>query len=368
MIRKLTTVLIPSTLLLIVSSQSLIAAPYNPTPSDTLRNTAGGFNALRFTSGNDNTGFGYATLASNGGGSYNTAFGTYALSLASVSYRNSAFSSNALYANKTGGYNTAIGQGALYRNTTGTGNNGLGYQALVNSTTGLYNIALGYNAGSSLTAGSYNIYLGNIGAARESSTIRIGSTSQTRTFIAGIRGRTTGIRNAVAVYIDGNGQLGTASSSEKYKKDIKDMSNASRGLLQLRPVTYRYKQPDESGVEPLEHGLIAEEVAKIYPDLVVYDAEGKIETVQYHKLTPMLLNELQQVTALVESEKLKGQQQEQVIRLQAQAIEQLKNQITNLQSVAQRMDALTARLTRFEAQQAVGMIENNPPKTIKNPG
>ena len=71
------------------------------------------------------------------------------------------------------------------------------------------------------------------------------------------------------------------------------MGTASSGLLQLRPVTYRYKQPYADGSKPIDYGLIAEEVAQIYPDLVVKGADGQIQTVQYQKLTPMLLNELQ---------------------------------------------------------------------------
>ena len=107
--------------------------------------------------------------------------------------------------------------------------------------------------------------------------------------------------------IDTNGQLGTISSSARYKEDIHDMADASSGVLQLRPVTFRYKQPYTDGSKPLDYGLIAEEVAKVYPDLVVKDADGKIQTVQYQKLMPMLLSELQK-------EHERGDQQEETIR------------------------------------------------------
>ena len=121
--------------------------------------------------------------------------------------------------------------------------------------------------------------------------------------MAGVSGIKTGIANAVAVVIDSNGQLGTLNSSERYKKDIHDMDEASRRLLELRPVTYHYKELSEDGSNPLEYGLIAEEVAKVYPDLVAYDAHGKIETVQYHKLTPMLVNEVQRLDTLLQGRK-----------------------------------------------------------------
>ena len=109
--------------------------------------------------------------------------------------------------------------------------------------------------------------------------------------------------NAVDVVIDGSGQLGTVSSSRRYKKDIQDMGRASAGLLDLRPVTFRYTQAFTDGATPTQYGLIAEEVAEIYPDVVVYNDAGQAETVQYRKVNAMLLNEVQrqhrQIEALV---------------------------------------------------------------------
>ena len=87
-----------------------------------------------------------------------------------------------------------------------------------------------------------------------------------------------------------NGQLGFAASSARFKGDIRDMGTASDALMKLRPVTFRYRDdPDEDR----EYGLVAEEVAKVYPELAVYDTDGSIETVRYSVLSPMLLNELQ---------------------------------------------------------------------------
>jgi hypothetical protein len=99
------------------------------------------------------------------------------------------------------------------------------------------------------------------------------------------------------VVIDSNGQLGTTSSSRRFKEDIEDMGAASRDLMRLRPVTYRYKQPFADGSKPIQYGLIAEEVAEVYPDLVAHSADGKIETVKYQVLDSMLLNELQRQQA-----------------------------------------------------------------------
>ena len=192
--------------------------------------------------------------------------------------------------------NVGLGNSALYLNA-GTGNVAVGYSAL-GSSTGDYSIAIGDQAGSGkFGANNYNIYIGasvGTGGSTETGTIRLGDTSNyTRFFVGGIRGVTTGIANAVNVVIDGQGQLGTISSSRRFKTDIEDMATASSGLMRLRPVTYRYKQPYADGSMPIDYGLIAEEVAEVYPDLVTYTNDGQVETVQYHKVNAMLLNEVQ---------------------------------------------------------------------------
>ena len=99
--------------------------------------------------------------------------------------------------------------------------------------------------------------------------------------------------DAVAVVIDSNGQLGTVSSSRRYKQDINDMGNASDRLLEPHPVTFRYKDTYANGERPIDHGLIAEEVADRFPELVVFNEENQPETVKYRLLSSMLLNELQ---------------------------------------------------------------------------
>ena len=202
---------------------------------------------------------------------------------------------SALTSNTTGFQNTASGSQALQANTTGNQNTAIGSQALSGNSTGVYNTALGVSAGANLTFGSANIDIGNLGVAGESSTIRIGDGNQTRTFIAGIRGVFTGVANAVAVVIDGNGQLGTISSSRRYKDDIADMDAASSALMKLRPVTFHYKTDHNASGRTLQYGLIAEEVAQVYPRLIAHSADGAIETVMYQFLPPMLLNEYQKL-------------------------------------------------------------------------
>jgi hypothetical protein len=198
----------------------------------------------------------------------------------------------------TGGIaNVAVGVTSLSANTTGTGNVAVGYNTL-NVATGNNNIAIGYLTGSGKLSGNSNIYLGEaVGSGSgntESFTTRIGGQgSISRAFVAGIRGISTGAADAVTVVIDSNGQLGTVNSSRRYKEDIQDMGEASSRLMQLRPVTYRYTQAFADGRKPLDYGLIAEEVEQVYPDLVAHLKNGEVETVQYHKINAMLLNEVQ---------------------------------------------------------------------------
>ena len=147
------------------------------------------------------------------------------------------------------------------------------------------NTACGYLALVTNTTGSNNMHIGNVGSLNDNEAIRSGTqdtnpTNQTSCFAAGIRGVTTGNNDAIPVVIDSNGQLGTVSSSRRFKEDIHDMDTVSSGLMRLRPVTFRYQKPFADGSKPIQYGLIAEEVADaIYPDLVAHSADGQIETV-----------------------------------------------------------------------------------------
>jgi hypothetical protein len=149
--------------------------------------------------------------------------------------------------------------------------------------------------------------------------------THTSFFAAGIRAVTTTNNDAIPVMIDSSGQLGTVSSSRRFKEDIEDMGAASHDLMRLRPVTFRYKQPFADGSKPIQYGLIAEEVAEVYPDLVAHSADGQIETVKYQVLDSMLLNEIQRQQAEM------GDQKDQIRRLE------------------QRNQSLEERLAKLEA-------------------
>jgi len=201
---------------------------------------------------------------------------------------------------------------------------------------------LGDSAGINLTTGSNNIDIGNLGVAGESNRIRIGS-GQTRTFIAGIRGRTTGNANAIPVLIDSAGQLGTISSSRRFKKEIKPMDQSSEDILALTPVTFHYKS-DATGTP--QFGLIAEEVAKVNPDLVVRDENGEIYTVRYEAVNAMLLNEF-----------LKGHK---TVQEQGATIAELKKEIAALTSTVKEQAAQIQKVSaQLEVNKTVSQIVLN---------
>jgi hypothetical protein len=297
-------------------------------------NTATGANALEgalsSSTGDYNTATGSSALQSNTNGYSNTAVGFQALLSNTGGYSNTASGVNALYSNTAGIDNTASGQDALFSNSTGDHNTATGVQAL-NSATG--SIALGYQAGLNVTTGSSNIEIGNVGAAADNKVIKIGAEgTHKKTYIAGIYANTA--VSGLTVVVGSNGELGAVSSSERFKTDIAPMGSNTEKLQQLRPVTFHYK--DAQG--PLRHGLIAEEVAKVYPELVVRDENGRIDGVRYDELAPMLLNEVQKQQAkLAEVDDLKQQ------------IAELRKQNAAMQSallILQGKDRLVAYLLR----------------------
>jgi hypothetical protein len=291
-------------------------------------NSAFGGNALYSnTTGSSNMASGLAALASNTSGSSNTASGYAALSSTTIGSYNTADGFEALSANTTANYNTAIGSSALYKNTTGANNAADGYQALYNTTTGSNNVGLGYEAGYNQTTGSNNIYIDNLGVAAESAVIRIGvASTQTATYVAGITGVAV---TGAAVYVTTSGQLGVLSSSERYKTAIAPMGSSTEKLTELRPVSFHLKNDPKGAVQ---YGLIAEEVDKVYPELVIRDDAGKIQGVRYEELAPMLLNELQdqqrKVTAVAKS----NVEQAATITAQADEIRELKRQQAEMQT------------------------------------
>jgi hypothetical protein len=273
-----------------------------------------------------NTGVGFQALMNDTTGFTNTAVGSQALFNNATGGNNTALGATALGANTIGNNNAAVGAGALGDSTTGLGNSALGTGALNRNTSGSYNVGVGLSAGGLGDTGSNNIYLGAnvVGVAGESNTMYLGKVgTQTKTLIAGVRNITTGVADAIPVVIDSNGQLGTVSSSIRFKEDIRDMADASRRLLKLRPVTFRYTQAYINGAKPIQYGLIAEEVAEVFPELAVRGADGQVETVHYETLNVLLLNELQQQIR-------RNERQEQLNDDQQRRIEALERKLNAL--------------------------------------
>jgi hypothetical protein len=306
-------------------------------------NTANGTHALASnTSGNNNTAFGAYALYGSGEntGDNNTAMGFQALYTNTAGIDNTASGLNALFSNTEGNENTADGHSALQSNTTGNENTAVGHDALFNNTTGSNNIALGHGAGSNLTTGNNNIDIGFFGVPGEANTIRIGTQGiQTKTFVAGING--AGV-TGLPVKVDANGQLGTTPSSARFKRNIKPLEKASDAIFALKPVSFRYNKDIDPEDIP-QFGLVAEEVEKVDPALVVCDADGKPYTVRYEAVNAMLLNEF-----LKEHRK----------------VEQLRKDF-ELKFVKQQnqIEALTAGLQRASAQIEVGKVT---PKAVVN--
>jgi hypothetical protein len=306
-----------------------------------IHNNALGFNALEGnTTGYDNSAFGHAALFSNTTGYQNTAAGRDALWSNTTGFDNTASGTYSLYSNLTGANNTAYGANALYSNTTGKGNAAQGVNALYFNTTGIrnlgigsnalynnngsYNVALGFDAGYNVTTGSNNIEIGTMGTATDNNTIQIGvQGTQTRTTIAGIYGTTL---TGNAVYVTSTGQLGVLASSERYKTDITPIGSNTEKLQQLRPVSFHLKTNPHGAVQ---YGLIAEEVDKVYPELVIRDDNGRIQGVRYEELAPMLLGEMQH------------ERKEMAEKLDAQAAEirDLKKLVAKMQAGLLKLNA-----------------------------
>jgi hypothetical protein len=307
----------------------------------TSNTAAGAFSLYSNTSGNKNTALGYGALYGNTTGYNNGALGYEALLGNTTGFNNTAFGLYALLGNTTGYGNAAQGVTALYSNQTGIRNTAIGNGALYASSTGSYNIAIGWSSGFNLVTGDYNIDIGNLGMATESGTIRIGSSAnQTATYIAGIAGAPV---TGAAVYVTSTGQLGVLASSERFKTDVAAMESSTSKLDQLRPVTFKLKSDPQGSVQ---YGLIAEEVAKVYPELVIRNEDGRIDGVRYEELAPMLLNEMQR-----QQRKLVAH--EEKLAAQAQQLGALQQQFAQLQQLNRAMQAALSKLQTVDSRVAM---------------
>ena len=264
--------------------------------------------------GADNAGS-YNVFVGDEAGQYNSA-GTYNVFLGHQAGRYNG-----------GSYNVFLGQAAGYKNVNGTDNTFVGWESGGNTFGGTDNTYVGYESGANAT-GSNNIYLGEIYfTLNENNTIRIGTHQQTSAYIGGVYNALSSA--GIPVYINSSGQLGTQTSSRRFKEQIRDMGDSSSALMKLRPVTFLYKPEYDKGQRTLQYGLIAEEVANVYPDLVAYDPDGEPYTVKYQYLTTMLLNEMQR-------QYRRAGDEAEVIKSQEQKISELEQRLSRLEGVVEK--------------------------------
>jgi hypothetical protein len=299
-------------------------------------NTATGVGSLLFNTADQNTAFGAAALLFNTTGINNTAVGAAALSNNTTAEGNTANGAFALFSNTEGVVNTASGAAALSSNTTGSNNTAYGEEALENSNNN-HNTAVGSSALRSNTTGSVNTALGSFAGINVTTADHViciginGENVSNSCFIGNIFGETT-VNAGIPVMIDSAGQLGTTSSSRRFKKEIQPMDKASESLLALKPVTFHYKSDNTSTPQ---FGLIAEEVADINPDLVVRDEKGEIYTVRYDAVNAMLLNEFLKEHKAFLKEQCKVEEQGAMIARQQKQIEALTS---GLQKVSAQLE------------------------------
>jgi hypothetical protein len=310
-------------------------------------NTAtGAFALYNNTSGNSNTAMGTDALLNNVEGSGNTANGWGALSHNNGTppdgSANTAVGAGALFSNTTGDSNTAIGENALVNNTIGSGNTAVGVRALDHNTSGDLNIALGVNAGHDVVTAQNAICIGlNV----------FGADVGDSCFIGNIFGQTSA--SGAAVYVNSNHRLGTLTSSSRFKNDIKPMERVSEALFALKPVTFHYKKEiDPAGMQ--QFGLVAEDVEKINPDLVVRDNEGKPYSVRYEQVNAMMLNEFLK-------EHRKNEEQQAVI---AQLKTTDAKQEATITKQQKQIEALTAELQKVSAQ--IELTKSGPQTVLNN--
>ena len=308
-----------------------------------IQNTATGAGALlNNTTGFSNTANGAFALFSNTTANVNTAVGMQALFNNTEGGGNTAIGDQALVSNTIGQLNTAVGHGSFEHNTTGNQNTAVGFVALGNNMTGSRNIALGDGAGDLVVDANDVICIG----AR-------GENVSNSCYIAQINGAT--IANGTPVFVNGFNKLGTMTSSRQFKKDINTMEKASEAILALRPVTFHYKS--DANRTP-QFGLIAEEVAKVNPALVLPDKEGKPYTVRYEAVNAMLLNEFLKEHCTVQGLKSTVAKQEAAILQQKKDFQAIASQ------QQKQIEALNADLQKVSAQ----LEANKPaPQVVNNP-
>src|SRR6266545_2384384 len=321
-------------------------------------NTGVGAGALLVNTADENTATGAAALLSNTTGDGNTANGTFTLFSNTIGLDNTATGAAALLSNTEGAGNTATGSQALHGNTnTASGTAALGF-----NTTGFNNAALGDFAGSNVTTANNVICIGTDGQ-NVSDSCYIGNIYSNVQPIVGT--------DPDYVTINSVGRLGRGNvSSRRYKHDIKPMDNASEAILALKPVTFRYNKEYDT-TQTLAYGLIAEDVAQVYPDLVGRNREGQPESVRYEQINAMLLNEFLKEHHKAQQQEATITQLKSTVTKEEAAIAQQRNDFeATIRELKKEMETVVVRLKEQDAkiQQVSDQIELSKPapRTVLN--
>jgi uncharacterized coiled-coil protein SlyX len=321
-------------------------------------NTAIGAGALLLTHADENTATGAAALLNGSGGFGNTANGAFALFSDTDGDFNTAVGDSTLFHNTTGNGNTAVGLNALASNNTGGANTAVGSEALLNNTTGSNNTAAGDGAlGNSTGFNNVAVGAGAAGGISDANNVICigaflsGLNQDNSCFISNIFGAPVS-GDAVPVSIDSTGKLGTFTSSRRFKREIKPMDKISEAILALKPVTFHYKSDKTNTAQ---FGLIAEEVAKVSPDLVVQDNNGELLTVRYDAVNAMLLNEFLKERKIVQELKCTAAIQDATIAdLKSTMAQQQKGFQSKFTEQERQISALVSGLQKVSAQIQIG--------------
>jgi hypothetical protein len=299
------------------------------------QDTAVGVNALAsLTNGDQDTAVGANALSAGAYGGSNTAVGYFALSPNSGS-SNTAVGRGALGSNTTASNNTAVGDSALLSNTTGNGNTATGTTALQSNTTGNDNTALGYFA--DVTSGNLTnaTVIGAFANVSSSNALVLGSTAAQNGSANTNVGIDVGSPSNIFTVLQGGGHAISDGwdtySSRRWKSNIHTIHGALGKVQQLRGVEYTQVANGQRDI-----GMVAEEVGKVVPEVVSYEANGKdARGIDYSRLTALL------VEATKEQQDLIRKQQAQIKALQAR-LDALQAQIARL---ASRVPMIHASLT-----------------------
>jgi hypothetical protein len=224
-------------------------------------NTAHGYLALFYTTGNYNTAVGHQALIYNQTGEDNTAIGSDALFSNTTGYDNTATGEGALNLNTTGSGNTADGREALNSNTTGSDNTATGIGALLLNSTGGGNTAIGRGALYSNTIGTFNTAIGygaEVNANNLTNATAIGNGARVNA------SNKIRIGNASVTVIEG--QVAWSTPSDRRLKENIQVNNylGLNFINKLQPVTYNYIS-DKTKVR--HDGFIAQDIEQIMKDL-----------------------------------------------------------------------------------------------------